>query len=181
MSAASYDIEQHRHLFAAWAAGRAASVPGGRFSVAEGRYILEACGFVSALSSPNQLPQSSTIDDHHRRWRGDATDCAAALGLQLSHGIAAKLINVYLKARFVAAGHHDHPNVAALHPPVDRLLLQELAKSDFAGRARYWRQTSRSAWSKMCSDQYECLIKEIRSGLHGAPLWQIEEFWKGSQ
>jgi len=181
LSLASYDIEQHNHLFATWTAGRAASVKGGRFSVAQGRDILEACGFVSALSSPDQLPQPSAIDSDHRLWRGLAADYAENLGLRMTHGIAAKLINVYLKSRFVSAGHHFHPNVAALHPPVDRLLLEELARRDFAGFATYWRRVSRRAWSKMSSEEYEDLIIKMRTGLHDAPFWRIEEFWKGSQ
>lgn len=44
----------------------------------------------------------------------------------LGHGVGAKLINVYLRGAFVWAGHESHANVAALHPPIDSLLLEEL-------------------------------------------------------
>jgi hypothetical protein len=46
--------------------------------------------------------------------------------LRFTHGIAAKLVNVYLKSVFVCGGRHDHPRVRALHPPIDSLLLDAL-------------------------------------------------------
>lgn len=38
---APYDILEHRHRFAAWAASRAASVKGCRFSAEQGKAVLE--------------------------------------------------------------------------------------------------------------------------------------------
>ena len=37
-----YTIEEHKHRFAAWAAGRGANVNGCRFSVLKGKNVLEA-------------------------------------------------------------------------------------------------------------------------------------------
>jgi hypothetical protein len=36
-----YSIEEHRHRFAVWAAGRAATVNGCRFKVEQGKEIIE--------------------------------------------------------------------------------------------------------------------------------------------
>jgi len=176
-----YRIELHSHLFAAWAASRAASVKGCRFSVEQGRDILEGCGFVADLSTPDHLPEASAIDKKHREWRKRACDLAAAKGIPFTHGVAAKLINIYLKSRFVCAGYHLHPKVIALHPPIDKLLLEELAAKNFGDVVKEWRQASRNGWSKLNSDDYERLISLIRIHLPGKPLWMIEKYWAGNQ
>jgi len=55
------------------------------------------------LVDPEQLPSESMMDDSHRAWRTAVVAAAAALDLQLTHGVAAKLVNMYLKAGLVAA------------------------------------------------------------------------------
>lgn len=176
-----YTINEHNHRFAAWAAGRAASVKGCRFSVEEGRQWLEAAGFTLAFSDPDNLPDPANFDASHRRWRAGIIAAAANSGKKLTHGVAAKLINVYLKARFVCGGFANHENVAALHPPIDQLLLDELGKQDFGGQRRFWRRASRAAWSKFDGPQYEEVIDGIRGGLNNEPMWMIEQFWVGHQ
>jgi hypothetical protein len=177
--ATPYTIELHQHRFAAWAASRAASsVKDCRFSVKRGRAILEACGFAD-LSGPEQLPSLERIDDQHRHWRTLAIQAAKEQGLSFTHGIAAKLINVYLKSRFVCGGHHAHERVRNLHPPIDDVLLKTLTALDVGGHAKQWR--SARPWSKLDSEQYEQVIGFIRESLKGEPLWKIEEHWKGNQ
>ena len=56
-----YGIERHRHFFAAWAAGRAASVKGCRFKVEQGLDILESCGFDEDLATPERLPAPTNV------------------------------------------------------------------------------------------------------------------------
>jgi hypothetical protein len=180
-AAGAYSIEQHTHLFAAWAASRAASVIGCRFSVERGRTVLEAVGFVADFSTPEQLPDPVNVDAQHKQWRNCACDFAANNGLTLTHGVAAKLINVYLKSRFVCGGQHSHKNVAAMHPPIDKLLLEKLAKNNFGQASKEWKRFSANGWSKLTSDCYEDLIDLIRTNIGDKPLWMIEEYWKGNQ
>ena len=52
-------------------------------------------------------------------------------GLDLTHGVAAKLINIYLKATFVSADHQDSPRVRAIHPPIDSILLDSLYEQPY--------------------------------------------------
>lgn len=47
-----YTIDEHRHRFAAWAASRAASVINCRFSVEQGKKILEVAGIRHLISDP---------------------------------------------------------------------------------------------------------------------------------
>ena len=176
-----YSIETHKHLFAAWAASRAASVNGCHFTVEKGRKILEECGFVADFAVPEKLPREGLIDASHRKWRELACELTRKWDFPFTHGVAAKLINCYLKSRFVCGGHHSHPNVAMLHPPIDKLLLDELAKINLGGEARYWRRMSQRGWSNFNSDEYENVILSIRANLGSRPFWMIEEYWRGNQ
>lgn len=106
-----------------------------------------------------------------------------SLGLSVAptHGVAAKLLNVYLKSRFVCAGCHQNDRVAALHPPIDSVLLKALADADVGGNAPAWKKAARTTWSRFDSDDYEEVIHTMRASLKGVPLWAIEEYWKGNQ
>jgi hypothetical protein len=179
--AAPYGIRRHNHLFAAWAASRAASVNGCRFSVEQGRKTLEASGFGSNFSEPAQLPSAKRMDKKHWEWRARVIRAAKKRGLSFTDGVAAKLINCYLKVRFVCGGHHKHERVCNLHPPIDRGLLKSLATRNDGGYAKEWRQLGRVGWSKFNAEQYEHGVALIRKCLKGKPLWMIEKHWKGNQ
>ena len=179
---ACYTIEVHKHRFAAWASSRAASVKGCRFSVEQGRAMLESCGLNSGFSTPDLFPDTPEgIDDQHRRWRQQIIEAGKEYRLTVTHGVAAKLINVYLKCRFVCGGQHDRQRISDLHPPIDDVLQRTLADLNFGGEAKVWRRTRSLRWSKLNSEQYEELIQVIRRSLRGNPLWSIEEHWKGNQ
>ena len=179
--AAPYGIETHQHLFAAWAASRAASVKGCRFKVECGRAILEASGFTPTFSQPEQLPAPERMDEQHRQWRTAVIAAALSRGFTFEHGVAAKLINCYLKSRFVCGGHHAHERVCHLHPPIDDELLKALIRQNVGGHEKQWRQARRLRWSKFKSEQYENVIALIRQSLCGEALWKIEVHWKGNQ
>ena len=103
-------------------------------------------------------------------------------GKTFTHGVAAKLINIYLKAGFVCGGQDNDPRVQALHPPIDRLLLEELYRNDIGGLRGEWGQARKIRWSKFTSKQYETVIASIRSALGvNVPLWHIEKYWRGYQ
>jgi hypothetical protein len=177
-----YKIEEHKHRFAAWAASRAASTKTCRFNVLQGKNILEAAGLRELVADPSLLPIPTAIDEKHREWRRAAIESAQSKDLTgFSHGTAAKLINVYLKAAFVCAGFQDHENVAALHPPIDSLLLDELYEGKVGGLTEKWAAARKARWSKFNSQQYEEVIDAIREVAPGAALWKIEFWWRGYQ
>lgn len=146
-----YTIEEHKHRFSAWAAGRAASVNGCRFSVEQAKEIIEAAGLNQLLACPNNLPLPQDTDARHREWRNKVIEAAKMLRLAFTHGVAAKLINIYLKAGFVCGGHHAHANVQALHPPIDSVLLDGLSAQNIGGYRRAWNKARRIRWSKFDS------------------------------
>lgn len=178
-----YTIEEHKHRLAAWdAASSASASPLCRFKVEAGIAILETCGFDSGFATAAQLPEPEMLDATHRQWRESVITAANPHGLEFTHGIAAKLINCYLKVRFVCGGHHDHERVMCLHPPVDEVLLKALAAQDVGGHAATWRAFRNARWSKFDSGTYEAAINLMRASLPAnEPLWMIEEYWQGHQ
>lgn len=177
-----YAIEEHKHRFAAWAASRAASTKTCRFNVLQGKNILEAIGLKELLADPDLLPGPAEIDARHREWREAALAAAKNKDLTgFGHGIAAKLINVYLKSAFVCAGHEGHASVAALHPPIDSLLLDELYESNVGGLSDHWAKARKARWSKFSSEQYEAVIAAIRVAMPDEALWKVESRWRGHQ
>lgn len=178
-----YDLAEHRHRFAAWAASSAArQSPKCRFSVKEGFALLEESGLRMVGSSPDRLPEPGDFDLAHGEWRG--TLCSVARRLLgnpnsvFTHGVAAKLINCYFKALFTCGGHESHRRARGIHPPIDRLLLMELAAKDVGGLRPFWREYAHKGWSNFESGDYENVIKKLRL-VGGDDLWRVEEFWGG--
>lgn len=185
-----YSIEEHKHRFAAWAAGSAASVNGCRFKVWQAKRILEDAGLKEVANSIANLPQADNFDTQHHGWRNNIINAAQNYNdnhgnaFEFTHGIAAKLINIYLKSIYVCSGSHDDPRVKAIHPPIDSVLLDALYEQNIGGMRIEWQAARRARWSKLNSNQYENVITAIQ-GLFpdgdGPGLWSVEEYWQGFQ
>ena len=200
-----YSIEKHIHRLAAWAAtraiARAVSVKGYSITVENGVSLLANNGFNDSFSL-NDLPKPNQkdVDKMHKKWRDKIkTSSVEFLGKSIPNkkssskkdrkkvmksevftdGIAAKLINCYLKIRFVCSGKHEDDRVKALHPPVDRQLLGRLAEKNSGGHEIKWREYEGIGWSNFNSEQYSDVITLIRESLNGQPLWKIEKYWPG--
>jgi hypothetical protein len=177
-----YSIEEHKHRFAAWAAGRAATVNGCRFKVEEGKSILEEAGLKRVASDLNYFPDANQFDQHHREWRNAVIASAKAYDKKFTHGVAAKLINIYLKSIFVCGYTPEHPKIKAIHPPIDSVLLDELYRQNIGGKRLIWQKARKIRWSKLSSKEYEEIIETIRTVLpENKGLWEIEQFWRGFQ
>jgi hypothetical protein len=171
----SYDLSEHRHRFAIWAAARASQR--GFTTVENLRNALESSDIREVLETPEALQLSSgTFDAFHRSW------CSAiCLTLSTRHvdgvtyGRAAKLVAVYLKATVVMGGNWDTPFGRTMHPPIDRILLQRLASCETID-SPHKRSWSAISWTKLDEEAYYSLIGELREALPvGAPFWIIEE------
>jgi hypothetical protein len=176
----NYTIKDHKHRFAAWAASRAASIKGCRFSVEIGKDIIEECGLNKYIDNQSLLPEPQDIDIKHREWRERIINAAQKHGIEITHGVAAKLINMYFKSALVCGGSHEHERVKALHPPIDSLILASLAKNNIGGYKKEWRKFSMIRWSKLNCQEYEELIGKLRScfGINNG-FWQVESHWQG--
>jgi hypothetical protein len=102
---------------------------------------------------------------------------------QMTHGVAAKLINVYMKALFLPRIDATDETVAftnAIHPPIDSILLKNLRQNEIGGHTDIWRSAEKIRWSNLGSEEYQKLIDAINQYTHGQ-LWMIEEHWQGHQ
>jgi hypothetical protein len=171
----SYTLATHQHRFAAWAAARAAQR--GLANSRTGIIIdaLKGCSVEAVVNTESMWPTTAAgFDSVHRDW------CRALLrGLPgARYGRAAKIIAIYLKSRIVLSGHHESLFATVIHPPIDRVLLQSLARHvrvKDPGFARYLRTRT---WTSLNEDEYYDLIARLRrAGLDLKAFWYIEEFW----
>lgn len=191
----TYQHKEHRHRFAAWCAATAArSAPTYRFSVGDGFRIIEDSGLSSASDGWDALPEPENFDNWHRDMRLKVIDKSAEVLEDLqkfSHGVAAKLINCYLKALFLCdvapetLSPQEKNKMNSIHPPVDRLLITGLLRSEVPEIKKYaetWRSVIAPGvgWSRLDSDSYENVIAGLRIVTKGE-LWRSEFFWPGYQ
>lgn len=196
-----YDLFEHRHRFYAWAAATAASrSPKCRFTVKMGVELIEmklhnGVSLKEIAGSVNKLPEIHEFDDVHRRWREYLCDKAPSVitssNSKFTHGVAAKLINCYLKGVFTCGGHFPCDRVRVMHPPIDRLLLNDLMKpldkkyseitrTKIIEKKNVWKKYRNRGWSNFCSIEYEDVISNIKD-VYDGEMWKVEEYWSGAQ
>lgn len=174
-----FNITEHNHKFAVWAAGRAASVKDQRFDVESAKKLIDFIDLKQYIDQPDRLPDD--FDAEHHKW---CTTICQQAKIKMHYGVAAKLINVYLKAILVCGGKHTHRKVKMIHPPIDRLLFKGLVKCNVGGLKDYWKQYLKTGngWSQFDEKAYKEVIEKIRTCLakdHG--LFEIEHYWIGFQ
>lgn len=192
-----YHPAEHRFRFAAWAAATAArsSRRVCTFPVSEGAKLLRTSDLRWIALGSHWLPGSRPeFDKRHQAW------CENILRLGQSHiskaftyGIAAKLVNCYLKALFVQtmAGSPFDPygdrrvadsnsSTRFLHPPIDRVLMAEAARRAVPEIRRGWKRLLDIGWSRFSSDDYSEAIRLSRE-MVGDDVAQIEACWIGYQ
>jgi len=185
----AYTEQEHRHRYASWCASTAASrSPLCRFKVKQGKELIGQSGLQKWGENWSKLPSKKTFDDEHKEMRDELVNNSKAIGIKgFTHGVAAKLINVYLKTIYQTSPCKLSPaeegKKNALHPPVDDVLMQALIKKykeeGNKGAEESWRGLRSARWSKFGSGQYEKAIKLVREETD--ELWKIEEYFKGYQ
>lgn len=186
---ALYHPAIHRFRFAAWAASTAArSSKKCRFSVETGAALLQQVrGLYRLALGPHWLPQSDHFDAAHRTWCEAlitaARDTPGVNGA-FTFGVAAKLVNCYTKALFLSGqGFENSPfsdRIRAIHPPVDRVLLDTLAKGNVGERKTLWRSLRDTGWSNFDQADYDRAMHAIKD-VTGQKPWLVEAWWQGFQ
>jgi hypothetical protein len=177
----SYDLTEHRHRFAVWAAARASQR--GFTTVKNLRDALQATDIRSVLSDPRTLRLSAVqFDALHRSWCSSICSSLTRHRIaKVTYGRAAKLVAVYLKATVIMGDGCNSSFGRNLHPPIDRILLHGLASSDRVTSAHkaVWRSIN---WTQLGEPAYYELIGQLRSAIPDkAPFWTIEEYWEPSE
>ncbi len=174
-----YELFEHRHNFAVWAAARAAQRGFAGANVSTLRNALKASCIRRFLLNPKCMDiDCARFEKRHRSW---CRSICAFLNTHsvktVSYGRAAKLIAVYLKTMVVIGGSAYTSLGCCIHPPIDRRLLQALAKDEsFDPQHRaLWR---RRKWTKLTEKDYYDLLRQLRSALSKEkPFWMLEEHW----
>jgi hypothetical protein len=176
----SYDLSEHRHRFAVWAAARAAQR--GFTTVGNLRDALDATDLRRVAFAPQSRQLTAEqFDALHRRWC--SAICAYLRSRDIAcvtYGRAAKLVAVYLKTVVIMGKGWDFSLGRNAHPPIDRTLLQRLAASDriTSPHKTAWRSIN---WTQLEEADYYTLVEQLRAVLsQEAPFWTIEEFWEPS-
>ena len=169
----------HRHNFAAWVSARAAQR---RWTNANTPRILKALGnsgLPGFLREPAKWPDKPVdFDVLHRGWCGRIVpDIESYADAEATFGRAAKVVAVYLKSMVVVGRDCDSALARIAHPPIDRIVLQGIAKD---GRLdRTIRSLCRTCkWTELTEDSYYHLIAELRKrNMHQPAFWMLERYW----
>jgi len=191
LSPTLYSEATHRHRFAAWCAATAAkSSPNCRFTVEQGVKFIEGCGLRALSEDWTKIPEPEEFDYRHRIWRERMVNCApnvlqAGERRNFTAGVAAKLINCYLKPLYITGMTLELTPAQtamrdAIHPPIDRILLLTLAAENVGSMRSDWKRFASIGWSNFTHDQYQTVIDMVRHVTKGR-LWIIEEHWGGYQ
>ena len=190
-----YDIIEHRHRLAVWGAGRAYSRQGPGHTIAVARQLIENSK-LSDINSPDDLPAADQMDAfiHERIHQVMAASLPIrytnkdkqVVPLQCTYGRAQKLVNMYLKLKIVCAGFETHEKVHALHPPLDKVLLDALFASkkvdcpDDLAKFQTALETAKQmgkAWTVFDRQTYDAYIAAIKVFQGKQPLWAAERLW----
>lgn len=180
--AGGYSEDEHQHRYAAWCAARASGrgLRGSTNKVV--RSAIDASGLRKLLrATPDHWPATSEeFDTVHPEWCNEILRSLHRDGVnQATYGRAAKIVAIYLKTRVVCGGHASSSFGRVAHPPIDRVLLQALAKHDAHPRKirALWRSTS---WTELDQDAYFKLVRGLRAqGLDRGAFWRVEQWWIG--
>ena len=167
----SYSEYEHRHNFSIWAAARAAQR--GLTSVKNLRDALEQSDIEIFVNNPSS---ESTFKAQHKEWCKSICKYLDKKGVQnVSYGRAAKLVNVYLKGMLVLNDLSGDP-AKFIHPPIDRILLQNVAKIPTIGTEEK-KKLQTTNWTQLQEDDYFQLIDILKDINGDRPFWQIEKYW----
>tara|TARA_B100001057_G_C22786910_1_gene925982 strand:- start:351 stop:983 length:633 start_codon:yes stop_codon:yes gene_type:complete len=200
-----YGQDEHVFRYAAWAASTAAGASQKcRFKVSKGLRLLEEADLSKLAKGFHYLEDVKDFDIWHDGKCEELTNKAKKIlsptksgeKPRFTYGVAAKLLNCYLKTIFVtqfigSLSANEREKVSAIHPPIDRLLLNSIktnlkqiyAVSEIEEKRKFWRSKDIQSWSLYEARDYKKVIGEIKQiqEKRNQPLWKIEAFWPGHQ
>jgi len=170
-----YTLETHKHNFAIWAAARAIQrgFRGAKNSILgialEDSNIRDA---IYSLMSANVVPEEFDVW-HKSLCRKIIKNLLDAGVSDITYGRAAKLVAIYLKVTVIIGEDPTSPLARVAHPPIDHILLQEIAKENpIIGNL------AQVKWTNLTEEEYFDVVNKLRSILDDeAGFWQIEKYW----
>ena len=167
-----YNIFHHRHKFAVWAAARSVQRGWKKAKVLPLRNAIEKCGIREFLKDPSSLEINLQVFEKlHRQWCSSIQNYLQNISIETSYGRAAKLLAVYIKAMVIVAGEEQSSLAHVTHPPIDKILLNNLGTSYDLPKLR------QITWTRLNNEEYYVLVDLLRSLSKGQPFWMLEEHW----
>ena len=99
--------------------------------------------------------------------------------LNWTHGVAAKLINIYHKTMFICDGSVSKGITKFIHPPIDSLLLDKLSRNFSGDLHLKFKAAKKVCWTNFSSKDYQNVINAIKDIVGNQSLWSIESYWRG--
>ncbi|MBC7570047.1 MAG: hypothetical protein H7319_09975 [Spirosoma sp.] len=166
-----YNFDQHLHNYSVWTAARAAQR--GYASTLAIKTAIEKTELRHYAENGSLDRESFNI--FHRRCANDLIyHLSIEAGKDATYGRAAKIISIYLKTSVILTNKAGCERSQFIHPPIDRILLWNIAKHT---RNREYRKLN---WTQLSEARYWKLVDEL-SGVFGKFDWSLEEFWSPEQ
>jgi hypothetical protein len=113
------------------------------------------------------------FDTFHKSCASKIIDSFKNQGIEnVSYGRAAKIIAIYLKTTVVLCNKASCSKSDVIHPPVDRILLQNLSKTEPG-----LKELADKNWTMLDLEKYWQIVELIRSQF-GSFNWRLEYFWE---
>jgi hypothetical protein len=171
----TFTVRDYRLGYAVWAAYRAAQAGSSKAKGKEFSAALMGCGVVSYIDDYDGAEISAELyKEKHDEW------CAAIIKYikdnfkkEITYGIAAKLLGIFVKGYFILAGNEEQPLSKVAHPPIDSFLLKGVDKEKRTKLDKEYK------WQKLDKDKYYELLAKLKGHLgENEELWKIEKYWK---
>jgi hypothetical protein len=158
-----YNIREHRHRFASWAAARAA-----QRGFTNTKNIIEAINSTDirkTVETKSLWPKrKSDFERLHRQWCTQIISTLRKLGVKSSYGRAAKIVAIYFKIAIILSDNERSVFGKIIHPPVDRILLSSL--------------NIKQNWTTLSEEKYFLVMKKLKEINGNKAFWEIECNWK---
>lgn len=165
----NYTFEEHRHNYSVWTAARAVSR---NFTTTANVKKAIATSDLRNFTNSNLEPTQEEFDCLHVQW---ATQLISSLtestGAIVSYGRAAKIISIYLKTSVVLCNQGNCAKSLVIHPPIDGILLNSIAKKIGL------KELTRERWTQLDKENYWELVNKLKTEF-GSFDWKLEYFWR---
>jgi hypothetical protein len=165
-----YNINDHIHLYAVWTAARA--VQRGFTTTEKIKAAIETTGMRAFAEKP-LLKGELHFKKYHQKWAGELTLSLKAQKVdrsKLTYGRMAKIISVYLKTSVILPAKGKTAVCRWIHPPIDAILLKELA------RVKGIKELEKLRWTLLDEKGYWELCELILAEKETLD-WRLEKYW----
>ncbi|MDA3961488.1 MAG: hypothetical protein PF961_11910 [Planctomycetota bacterium] len=158
-----------RFEFFAWAAARAAMAGSSKATVSQLRSALVTVAIVEQVERAD-WDAAEAFDAWHHDLVTGVIQALNSAGRDISYGIGAKLVNVFIKGYWLMDTGGPHTIARFAHPAIDSILLGAIDRAHGTGFKRL-------RWQKLDHDAYVQLIGELRQLHGGDAIWELEGLW----